>query len=189
VVDLIRAKEFGSKIKALRMANKMGLRELARATDISSTYLSYIEQGLHGPPSPEKVKRLAIALGENPYRLLNIAGHIDPEVEAWAKQSQEAIGNTVSSATSSGWSNASIILFTFVYALTMINSLVVEDTNDNEASDDDELSFLNTPPSEIVKQLKDNVSDMKIEDQKRLASLFAESGKLWLADLNTIKKR
>jgi transcriptional regulator with XRE-family HTH domain len=190
VVDLIRAKEFGGEIKALRKEKNMGLRELARATDISSTYLSYIEQGIHGPPSPEKVKKLAAALGENPDRLLRVAGHVDPALSEWMKSRQETIGPAVRESEAPGGSLASTGTVVFVLAVAFLMALAQREKQVSE-SDSPKVDSDSIPnqvtAAELYAQLRESMADEGIKVQKDYAALLHETGKLWLADLKALE--
>lgn len=65
---------FGKRLRELRhREGKMSLRELARRTGISPSYLSEIEQGKLPPPSFEKIKLLARTLHEDPEALAEYA--------------------------------------------------------------------------------------------------------------------
>lgn len=55
------AKELGATIQGIREEKGIGLRELARLSEISPSYLCEIESGLN-VPSVDKVQRLAKAL-------------------------------------------------------------------------------------------------------------------------------
>ena len=55
-------KEFGEKLKALRKANRMTLKDLARKASCTDAYLSQLERGL-GNPSVMILKNVASALG------------------------------------------------------------------------------------------------------------------------------
>jgi transcriptional regulator with XRE-family HTH domain len=53
---------FGRYLKAQRSVSDLSLRELARLTNLSNTYLSQLERGLH-EPSLRVMRALADALG------------------------------------------------------------------------------------------------------------------------------
>ncbi len=54
---------FGSRVKALRTAKGLSLRALAREAGFSTTFMADIEAERHRWPRPEKLERLAAALG------------------------------------------------------------------------------------------------------------------------------
>jgi transcriptional regulator with XRE-family HTH domain len=54
--------EFGEKLKALRLANRMTLKELAKKAGCTDAYLSQMERGLANP-SVMILKSVASALG------------------------------------------------------------------------------------------------------------------------------
>jgi transcriptional regulator with XRE-family HTH domain len=89
--DRQHAQEFGVEIKRFREAKGLSLRKLALEVKISSSYLSYLERGIHGPPSIDVTKKLASALGVNQDKLLASAGHIDPEVSEVIRKNPEKV--------------------------------------------------------------------------------------------------
>jgi XRE family transcriptional regulator, master regulator for biofilm formation len=181
MVDETRAKEFGREIKALRTAMNMGVRELARATEISKTYLSYIEKGVHGPPSPEKVIKLAEALKENPDRLLTLAGHVDPTVAEWARQNQEAIGPSVRSASAAGddLTGAAIALCLIGHAYSFAQMDKHEKLGESSPRSPD------VTPVEIYKMFRGMMDRESTKNQKEYAALLSKFCRLWQADLKT----
>src|SRR5215203_2069559 len=62
----------GEFIKAQRQMNQLSQRELARLSDLSDTYMSQIERGLH-EPSIRVLRALAESLGIQPNQLINYA--------------------------------------------------------------------------------------------------------------------
>ena len=62
----------GEFIKAQRQINQLSQRELARLSDLSDTYMSQIERGLH-EPSIRVLRALAESLGIQPNQLINYA--------------------------------------------------------------------------------------------------------------------
>jgi transcriptional regulator with XRE-family HTH domain len=62
----------GEFIKAQRQMNQLSQRELARLADLSDTYMSQIERGLH-EPSIRVLRALAESLGIHPNQLINYA--------------------------------------------------------------------------------------------------------------------
>lgn len=65
------ADDIGREIRALRKESGMGLRELARQTEISPQYLCDIEYGRRMPP-PELLEVIASALNTLPDRWLRL---------------------------------------------------------------------------------------------------------------------
>jgi transcriptional regulator with XRE-family HTH domain len=67
-------RRLGEFIKAQRQINQMSQRELARLSDLSDTYMSQLERGLH-EPSIRVLRALADSLGIQPNQLINyVAG-------------------------------------------------------------------------------------------------------------------
>ena len=62
----------GEFIKAQRQLNQLSQRELARLSDLSDTYMSQLERGLH-EPSIRVLRALAESLGIQPNELINYA--------------------------------------------------------------------------------------------------------------------
>ena len=62
----------GDYIKAHRQINQLTQRELARLADLSDTYMSQLERGLH-EPSIRVLKSLAESLGIRPDQLIMYA--------------------------------------------------------------------------------------------------------------------
>jgi transcriptional regulator with XRE-family HTH domain len=68
----------GEFIRAQRQINQLSQRELARLSDLSDTYMSQIERGLH-EPSIRVLRALAESLGIQPSQLLNYAAGLPVE--------------------------------------------------------------------------------------------------------------
>jgi transcriptional regulator with XRE-family HTH domain len=62
----------GEFIKTQRKVNQLSQRELARLSDLSDTYMSQLERGLH-EPSIRVLRALADNLGVRPSQLINYA--------------------------------------------------------------------------------------------------------------------
>lgn len=73
----MEAKEFGEYLKRLRKNRKLTLKQLSQDTELTVGYLSNIENGRRGIPSPEILNKLAGPLGESPLNLMIKAGHIN----------------------------------------------------------------------------------------------------------------
>jgi transcriptional regulator with XRE-family HTH domain len=68
----------GEFIKAQRQINQLSQRELARLSDLSDTYMSQLERGLH-EPSIRVLRALADSLGIHPNQLINYAAGLPVE--------------------------------------------------------------------------------------------------------------
>ena len=70
--------DFGRHLRALRQTRGLSLKAVAEAAGIDHSRLSRIERGVNPPPSRsdsrDTVLRLAQVLGEDPQRLLELAG-------------------------------------------------------------------------------------------------------------------
>jgi transcriptional regulator with XRE-family HTH domain len=71
---------FGETIRNLRTAQKRSLREVASRVGISPAYLSRIEHGKEGPPSPEVILELCKSLNAEPDALFPLTQKADPEI-------------------------------------------------------------------------------------------------------------
>ena len=67
------------RLKELRTAKNIGIRELGRAVDVTGMHISNIEKG-KSTPSPELVQKIAAALDANVDELQYLADQVDPEV-------------------------------------------------------------------------------------------------------------
>lgn len=72
--------KFGETLRELRVAQDLGLRELALKVGISPAYLSRIERGKERPPKPETVKALAKFLAADPDVLFRLSSSTDPDI-------------------------------------------------------------------------------------------------------------
>ena len=71
----------GTKLRELRRAAGLTLRELAEMAKLDFTYLSKIETGkLQYMPATDTIRTLAELLGANPLELLSLADKLPPEL-------------------------------------------------------------------------------------------------------------
>jgi transcriptional regulator with XRE-family HTH domain len=84
-------KNFGETLRELRVAQNIGLREMAVAVDISPAYLSRIERGKERPPRPELIKNFARLLAADPDALFRLSSSTDPEVVDFLRNQPEAM--------------------------------------------------------------------------------------------------
>ncbi|NRR04563.1 helix-turn-helix domain-containing protein [Brevibacillus sp. RS1.1] len=85
----MNAAEFGSYLKSLRTAQELTLSQLGEIIGYSNPYLSQIENGKKGIPSPELLKKMAEPLGVGYPQLLKQAGILPSELEETAKTMDE----------------------------------------------------------------------------------------------------
>ena len=78
---------FGEFVRAQRQLAQVSLRNLAKMSGVSDSYLSQIERGNYRP-SPHVVKALATAFGLKPEQLYTMLGFMD-ESDATAPPSVE----------------------------------------------------------------------------------------------------
>jgi transcriptional regulator with XRE-family HTH domain len=86
--------DFSAYLKKLREKNKLSIRQLALYSEVSAGYLSQIESGARGIPSPEVIKKLHKPLKVNYEELMKAAGHLDgsessPEEDELDKEFKE----------------------------------------------------------------------------------------------------
>lgn len=72
--------EFGARIRRLRVEAGITVTDLANDADMSITYLSKVERGELPPPSEDKIRRLANALGISSSELLTSANRVPSDV-------------------------------------------------------------------------------------------------------------
>lgn len=69
--------DFGLYLKSLRVKAGLSMGKLAKEAMISQPYISQIESGDRGIPSPEIIKKLASALDADYLKLMEAAGHLE----------------------------------------------------------------------------------------------------------------
>ncbi|OCT12531.1 hypothetical protein A8709_32435 [Paenibacillus pectinilyticus] len=72
----MESKDFGEYIRKLRNDRKLTIRQLELYSQVSNAYISQLESGKRGVPSPEILKKLAKPLGVEHEELMIAAGHI-----------------------------------------------------------------------------------------------------------------
>lgn len=73
----MKAVEFGSYLRSIRKAKKMTIRQLELYSKVSNAYISQLERGDRGLPSPEILRKLAAPLGVDYDDLMVKAGYIE----------------------------------------------------------------------------------------------------------------
>jgi len=68
--------EFGEMLRGMRKKKGLTLVELAKLSGVSQPYLSHIENGKRGIPSPEILKKISTPLEVDYYQLLTASGVI-----------------------------------------------------------------------------------------------------------------
>ncbi len=80
--EVVKREKLGERIKRIRQARELGLRETAAKVGISSTYLSRIENCQDPTPPKEKVIRdLAAVLEDDFDELMRLAGRVPEDVQ------------------------------------------------------------------------------------------------------------
>ena len=80
----------GPVVRLLRLASGLSLRGLARELGVSATYMCQVETGHGAAPSPERLRQVAQALGVAPRHLFQVAGGLEPDLEAYLLRTPEA---------------------------------------------------------------------------------------------------
>lgn len=89
---------FGPAVRAQRLEKGLGLRELARQVGMSATYLSKVEREEFKPPAEDKVRAIAQILGEDPDRLLALAGRVASDLPQIIRTNPEGMASFLRAA-------------------------------------------------------------------------------------------
>lgn len=73
----MEAKEFGLYIRKLRSDREMTIRQLELYSGVSNSYLSQMENGKRGIPSPDIIKKLSDGLKADYIQMMKKAGYIE----------------------------------------------------------------------------------------------------------------
>ena len=165
--------KFGKRIKSLRVKKGISLRQLASRARISPTYLSYIERGIHGPPSQEVVSRLTFVLEANLDELMTIAGYIDEGISKpiWDNLDTIAPALRIIGESKDDAVSATIgLVIVFVFMLLTLS-----------AKEEPEPT-----PEDFYRELKDSLSeDSDKEEQFEAIKYFEDVLRLWRNDLES----
>ena len=86
----MRHKLFGSRLRELRQAKGLGIKDLSPKLNVTYTHLSNIELG-YKKPSEDFIRRVAEFFGENEEELTILAGYIPDDIsEILSKHPKEA---------------------------------------------------------------------------------------------------
>jgi len=72
----LEALEFGEYLKSARIKKKMTIRQLELYSEVSNAYISQLERGKRGIPSPDILKKLSVPLGLDYNDLMIKAGYV-----------------------------------------------------------------------------------------------------------------
>jgi transcriptional regulator with XRE-family HTH domain len=163
---------FGKALAEKRKAKKLSIRKLSALAGISASYLSYIERGIHGPPSMAVTIQLAEALKADKDELLAKAGHVSEEVsKAYQKNPKE-----VSEAARDSFEKKGLgVILGIALLLVALNGGL--DFGDEE----EELP----EPEEAFKELKENylTDDTSPEKEKEYFDYCTALIKCWKNDM------
>jgi SOS-response transcriptional repressor LexA len=79
-IEVFDEKKFGERLKELRKNKGLKIRELESLSGVSNAYLSQLENGKRGKPSPEIIKKLAPHIGVTYTELMKLAGYITEDI-------------------------------------------------------------------------------------------------------------
>jgi SOS-response transcriptional repressor LexA len=79
-IEVFDEKKFGEMLRELRQTKGLKIRELENLSSVSNAYLSQLENGKRGKPSPEIIKKLAPHLGVTYTELMRMAGYITEDL-------------------------------------------------------------------------------------------------------------
>ncbi len=83
---MAKREKLGHRLKRVRIARDLSLRETAQKVGVSPTYLSRVENCLDpSPPTEKTLRALAEALDENLDELMQLAGRVPEDVEKLIK--------------------------------------------------------------------------------------------------------
>ena len=88
---------FGEYLNKLRTEQRVGVRELGRAVDVTGMHISNMEKG-KSLPSPELIVKLANALKVDVDEMSHMANHIAPEVKDVIQNQPKTVPNFLRSA-------------------------------------------------------------------------------------------
>jgi transcriptional regulator with XRE-family HTH domain len=69
--------EFGKYLSKLRKETKLTIKELEQQIGVSNPYISQIEIGVRGIPSPDTLQKLSLSLNVSFMELMEKAGYIE----------------------------------------------------------------------------------------------------------------
>lgn len=77
-----KEKLFGQYLKELRNERSLSLRQLEKLSGVSNAYLSLVERGKKGIPSPDILKKIYVPLGVTYDELMERAGYISSDLRS-----------------------------------------------------------------------------------------------------------
>ena len=89
---------FGQRVRERRLRLKepqYSLRQVAKAVDVTPSFLSKVERGDLPPPSEATIQKLAGVLGENPDVLLALAGKVSSDLKEVILKRPELVADLI----------------------------------------------------------------------------------------------
>lgn len=74
-------REFGKYLREIRKENNLTIRQVELYAEVSNSYISQLENGKRGIPSPDVLKKLAKVYKVNYEDLMKKAGYIDSDIK------------------------------------------------------------------------------------------------------------
>ncbi|WP_234031554.1 helix-turn-helix domain-containing protein [Lentibacillus cibarius] len=73
---ILEPEEFGEYLRSLRKRKGLTIKQLANLSNVSNAYISQIENGKRGVPSPDVIRKFHEQLDVNQEHLMQQAGHV-----------------------------------------------------------------------------------------------------------------
>lgn len=89
----MEAKEFGAYLREIRKKKNLTIRQLDTYSGVSNSYISQMERGERGVPSPDILLKLAKPLGVAYEDLMIMAGYIKTPTESEGKLKYVDVGD------------------------------------------------------------------------------------------------
>jgi len=89
---------FGQRVRERRLALKgdqYSLRQVAKAVDVTPSFLSKVERGDLPPPSEATIQKLAEVLGLNPDVMLALAGKVSSDLKEVILRRPELVADLI----------------------------------------------------------------------------------------------
>lgn len=107
----VKRSRFAAELRRLRRDKGLSLRDLEASTGISNGYLSQLESGRAGAPSPRIIQKLCTTLDYPYVDLMRVAGHLSAAPAQLEEQVLHLRDRAVSLAGLSDADQESLLLF------------------------------------------------------------------------------
>lgn len=82
---------FYDQLRQIRQRKGFKIREVAQRSGVSAAYISQIESGRRGTPSPDILLKLAEGLDSSYNELMEMAGYLSPKTEGAGEQTSYSL--------------------------------------------------------------------------------------------------